>query len=68
MIALLLVGLAALILLVELARHHAPAEAGLLLALLGVAAFAARWLAHDLRAHPAGFPEPTASQGLRLHG
>jgi hypothetical protein len=67
-IALLLVGLAVLILLVELARHHRPAEAGLLLGLLGTAALAARWLARDLRAHPAGFPAPTVSQGLRLRG
>lgn len=65
-IALLLVALGALILLVELARHHAPSETALLLALLAAVALAGRWLLLDLRAHPASFPAPTASQGLRL--
>ncbi len=61
-----MVGLAALILLVEVARHHAAAEAVLLLALLAAAALAARWLLRDLRAHPAGFHAPRASTRLRL--
>ena len=65
-IALLMVALAALVLLVELARHHKPAEAAILLAVLGAAVLAARWLARDLRAHPAGFPAPAPGQGLRL--
>ena len=34
--------------------------------LLVPVALAARWLLRDLRVHPANFPEPTASQGLRL--
>jgi hypothetical protein len=59
-IALLMVGLALLILVVEGARHHRVEEAGLLTALLAVGALAARWLARDLRAHPANFPAPTA--------
>jgi hypothetical protein len=29
-------------------------------------ALAARWLARDLRVHPANFPEPSPSQGLRM--
>jgi hypothetical protein len=57
-IALLLVGLGALILLVELARHHSLPEAGLTCTILLVAALAGRWLGRDLRAHPASFPEP----------
>jgi hypothetical protein len=65
-IALLLVGLALLILLVESARHHRPQEAALLAALLVIGALAARWLARDLRAHPANFPDPSPSQGLRM--
>jgi hypothetical protein len=65
-IALLLVALAALVLLVGLARHHSTPEAALLVAMLALTAFAGRWLLRDLRAHPAGFPAPTASQGLRL--
>jgi hypothetical protein len=65
-IALLLVGLSSLILVVELVRHHTVAEAAVLLALLMPTALAARWLLRDLRVHPANFPAPTASQGLRL--
>jgi hypothetical protein len=65
-IALLLVGLAALVLFVEIARHHSLAETGLLSCLLLAAALAARWLARDLRSHPANFPEPSVSHGLRL--
>jgi hypothetical protein len=57
-IALVLVGLALLILVVEGARHHAPTEAGLLLGLGLGAVLAARWLLRDLRDHPANFPAP----------
>ena len=38
----------------------------MLLGVLVVAALAARWLVRDFRAHPAGFPEPTVSHGLRF--
>lgn len=65
-IALLLLALSALILLVEVVRHHAPAEITLLLALLVLIVGAGRWLLRDLRVHPANFPPPTVSQGLRL--
>jgi hypothetical protein len=65
-IALMLVVLAVLIVLVAGARHHEPAEAAVLLGVLIVAGLAGRWLARDLRAHPAGFPAPTGSHGLRL--
>jgi len=65
-IALLLVTLAVLILVVELGRHHAPADAAALLGLLVPIGLAARWLLRDLRLHPADFPAPTASSGLRL--
>ncbi len=58
-IALLLVALAALVLLVELARHHGPAEAALLVGMLVAIGSAGRWLLRDLRAHPSGFPAPT---------
>lgn len=63
-IALLMVGLAALVLVVELARHHAPAEAAVLLGLLGPTALAGRWLLRDLRVHPSNFPTHAASHGL----
>ena len=65
-ISIVLVTLGALILVAELARHHALAEASLLCGLLLAALGAGRWLARDLRAHPTGFPESSASQGLRL--
>ena len=58
-IALLLVALSGLILVVELARHHAAAEAAVLLGLLVPTALAARWLLRDLRVHPANFPAGT---------
>jgi hypothetical protein len=65
-IALLLVALAVLLLVLELARHHAPTEAALLLGLLVPIAVAGNWLLRDLRGHPANFPAPSPSQGLRL--
>jgi hypothetical protein len=65
-IALLMIALSALILLVEVARHHAPGDVALLLGLLALIVLAGRWLLRDLHGHPANFPAPTASQGLRL--
>ncbi len=65
-IALLLVALSALILLVELARHHARSETALLLALLMATGLAGRWLLRDLRVHPTNFPGPSGPEGLRL--
>ena len=66
--AVLLVALAGLVLLAELARHHSASEALLLLGLGVVAGAAAAWLVRDLRAHPANFPAPTPSAGLRFTG
>lgn len=63
-LSLMLVGLALLILLVEVTRHHRMEEAALLAALLASGASAARRLARDFRAHPANFPTPTATHGL----
>ena len=65
-IALLLVALGALILLVELARHHARAETVLLLALLIPTGLAGRWLLRDLHVHPTNFPDPSGAEVLRL--
>jgi hypothetical protein len=39
----------------------------LLLPLVAVMLFVGRWLLRDLRAHPANFPEPSPSHGLRMH-
>jgi len=65
-VALLLVAVSMLILVAEVARHHEPGEAAVLVSLLGSAALAARWLLRDLRLHPADFPEPTPAHGLRI--
>jgi Transposase DDE domain len=67
-ISVLLVVLAGLVVLAEWARNHSPAETGLLLGLLAVVALAASRLLRDLRLHPANFPAPTPSFGLKLPG
>ncbi len=66
MIAVMLVLLAGLVAAVALARNHAAAEAGLLVGLLASCALVTRLLVRDLRAHPANFPEPSPSEGLRM--
>jgi hypothetical protein len=63
-VSLVLVGLAVLVLIVGGMRNHRAGEAAVLLLLLSFALLAGWWLARDLRAHPANFPEPTASHGL----
>ena len=65
-LALLLVAVGILVAVAEGVRHHALPEAAVLAAVLLAAAVAARWLARDLRRHPAGFPVPTSAHGLRL--
>ena len=65
-IALVMVALGILIVLVEGFRHHAPPEAVVLGATILVAVGAARWLARDLRRHPANFPVASAAHGLRM--
>jgi hypothetical protein len=67
-VALLMVTLGVLILGIALVRHHALVEASLLLSLLFVGTLAGRWFVRDLRVHPANFPAPTVSQGLRIRG
>jgi hypothetical protein len=65
-LALMLIGLAGLILLVEVARQHTPDALGVLavpVVLTGVLGW--RFLDH-LRNTPAGFPDPTPATGLRL--
>jgi hypothetical protein len=65
-LALMLVGLAAFIVVVGLIRNHDPAEAGMLFGVLVICGLSAFYLARDLRVHPSNFPEPTAAQGLRM--
>jgi drug/metabolite transporter (DMT)-like permease len=67
-IAVLVVALAGLVLVAEWVRHHSPVETGVLLGLLAVVAVAASRLVRDLRLHPANFPAPTPSFGLKLPG
>ena len=62
----MLVALALLVILVAGVRNHGGTEAALLLALLACTLAIGRWLWIDFRAHPAGFPEPSPSHGLRL--
>jgi hypothetical protein len=66
-IALMLVVLAALVLVVGLARNHAPSELAALGGLLVLTALVIRLLGRDLRAHPSGFPEATPSHAVRMH-
>ena len=65
MIALLLVVLGALILLVELARHHDPPGSRSCGA-LSIVALGGRRLVRDLRSHPANFPAPAGAHGAQL--
>jgi hypothetical protein len=65
-IAVVMVAVAGLILLVEVARHHALFEWSLLGGLLIPTVWAMAWLLRDLRRHPANFPAATVSQGLRF--
>jgi hypothetical protein len=65
-ISLMLVALAGLVLVVGGARNHAPAEAALLGGLFVGALVVGLWLARDFRAHPANFPAPAPSHGLRV--
>jgi hypothetical protein len=61
-----MVVLALLVVAAALVRHHEFTETALLLSLAAASGLAGRWLARDLRAHPANFPEPRAAHGLRL--
>jgi Transposase DDE domain len=63
-ISLMLVVLATCVALVELVRHHRPAETAALCGLLGLCVLAGRFLLRDLRAHPSNFPDRAASHGL----
>jgi len=65
-IAVMMVGLALFILVVELVRNHAPREL-LVLAPVFVATLAlAFWLGRDLVVTPSGFPETKPAHGNRL--
>jgi len=65
-ICLMLVVLAALVAAVALVRNHGPVDSATLGALLVVCALLGRLLLRDLQRHPANFPEPAPSHGLRM--
>jgi len=65
-LSLMLVGLAALVLVVEAARHHDGAELLLMFGLAMAVLPTARFLLRDFRRHPSGFPEPKPAHGLRM--
>jgi hypothetical protein len=65
-LSLMLVVLALLVIVVGAARNHGPADAALQLVMLALALAIGRWLWRDFRAHPAGFPPPSPSHGLRM--
>jgi hypothetical protein len=65
-ISLLMVALGLLIVVVEAVRNHDGPELAVLATVLVAGLLAAHWLVRDLRVHPANFPEPSPSQGLRM--
>jgi hypothetical protein len=65
-IALLMVALATLVTLAAGVVHHEPREAAVLAGVLLAALASGRWLARDLRSHPANFPAPSPSHGLHM--
>jgi hypothetical protein len=67
-ISLILVAVAVFVLIVAAVRNRDPEELGLLAVGMLVSLVAFRLLLKDFRAHPAGFPEPAPSHGLRLSG
>lgn len=65
-IALVLVGLALMILAVEFVRHHEPVEAALLAGVAALSALSAWWLLGAFLNTPSGFPEPKPAHGIGL--
>ncbi|HEY7454248.1 MAG TPA: hypothetical protein VH683_06760 [Thermoleophilaceae bacterium] len=65
-VAVMLVGLAGLVLVVGMARNRSAADLAVLGSLLVLCSLTARALARDLRAHPANFPDSTGAHGLRM--
>jgi hypothetical protein len=65
-ISLVLIALALLVLVVAAVRNGRPADHALLAGVLIVCLLVGRSLLRDFRAHPAGFPAPAPSHGLRM--
>jgi hypothetical protein len=69
-LALLLVGVAAVVVSAAGVRNHSTQEAALLVGVLALALLEGLWLARDLHRHPAGFPMgvvTTGADGVRPH-
>jgi hypothetical protein len=62
-ISLMLVVLASCVVLLEMVRHHRPAEVAALCGLLGLCVLGGRFLLRDLRAHPSNPPGHIPSHG-----
>lgn len=67
-IAVMMVGLSVFILVIELIRHHAPAELVVLVPVSGLVLGLGYWLGRDLVHTPTGFPEAMPAHGNRLKG
>jgi hypothetical protein len=65
-ISLVLVGLAVLLSVVTLARHHQPVDVGVLLFPLSAGCLLAHRFTDHFRRTPSGFPAATVSTGLRV--
>jgi hypothetical protein len=65
-VSLMLVALALFVVGVAAARNHDPAELAMLCGTLAVCLGVGGLLLRDLRTHPAGFPAPSPSHGLRF--
>jgi Transposase DDE domain len=65
-LALVLIGLAALLLMVMAARHPQPGDLAVIAAPLAAAGMLAHRFTDHFRRTPAGFPAATASTGLRV--
>jgi hypothetical protein len=65
-VSLMLVVLAILVVVVAAARNHALLDVAVLGGVLATSLAVGWWLFRDFRAHPAGFPAPAPSHGLRF--
>lgn len=65
-LVLVLIGLAVLLLMVMVVRHHQPADLATVVGPLAASAFLAHRFTEHLRRTPSGFPAATPSSGLRV--
>jgi hypothetical protein len=63
---LLLIGLAALLLVVMIFRHHQPGDLAVIIAPLAAAGLLGYRFTDHFRRTPAGFPAATTATGLRI--